>query len=131
MYHHLILKCVILKNTPYQKWFPFKILKKLLGFCGRVWSRLSSMSCIYLTALTRCSIRWRHTLHPSRMGVDVSSDKVSSLEVQLSLVLILLPIIRVSTVPAFLEGPVLRSFSPKRLRTGPGPVLKFSLKLNG
>ena len=38
---------------------------------------------------------------------------------------------RVSTVLAFLEGPVLRSFSPKRLRTGPGPVLKFTIKLKG
>ena len=38
---------------------------------------------------------------------------------------------RVSTVLAFLEGPVLRSFSPKRLRTGPGPVLKFTIKLIG
>ena len=38
---------------------------------------------------------------------------------------------RVSTVLAFLEGPVLRSFSPKRLRTGPGPVLKFTINLNG
>merc|ERR1719433_439272 len=38
---------------------------------------------------------------------------------------------RVSTVLAFLEGPVLRSFSPKRLRTGPEPVLKFTIKFKG
>ena len=34
---------------------------------------------------------------------------------------------RVSMVLAFLEGLVLRSFSPKRLRTGPGPVLIFTI----
>ena len=33
---------------------------------------------------------------------------------------------RVSTVLAFFKGPVLRSFSSKGLRTGPGPVLKFT-----
>ena len=34
---------------------------------------------------------------------------------------------RVATVLALIRGPVLRSFGSKRLRTGPGPVLEFTI----